>query len=169
MTLRWAPRPDLQLHPRALAGLDHHLPLELLPVRHPDRHRIGAGRHPGDAEVARAQTELFRAEQLERVSRARLADVLGIAGTPVEIDAGGLLQLPPPADLTAQAVSAHPVAVAEQARVSEARAQEQILERSYFPKFNLQSTVFGRGSGANPDGTVPGGVNGLGLARANWA
>ena len=33
----------------------------------------------------------------------------------------------------------------------------------------LQSSVFARGSGANPDGTFDGGVDGLGLDRANWA
>ena len=131
--------------------------------------RPGADASRADAELAHARTELFRAEQSERVSRARLADTLGIAGTPVEIDAGGLLQLPPSADPSAQAASAHPLAVAEQARVSEVRAREQILDRSYFPKFNFQSTVFGRGSGANTDGTVAGGLNGLGLERANWA
>jgi outer membrane protein TolC len=131
--------------------------------------RPGADASRADAELARARTELYRAEQAERVSRARLADFLGIAGTPVDIEAGGLLQPPPSEDLTIHAVSAHPVAVAEQARVDEARARQQILERSYFPKFNFQSTVFGRGSGANIDGTVAGGLNGLGLERANWA
>ena len=28
---------------------------------------------------------------------------------------------------------------------------------------------YGRGSGANPDGSVSTGLNGLGLERANWA
>ncbi len=131
--------------------------------------RPGADASRANAELARARTELIRAEQAQRVSRARLSDALGIAGTPVEIEAGGLLQLPPSDDLTAQPVSTHPVAVAEQARVNEVRARQQFLERSYFPKFNFQSTIFGRGSGANTDGTVAGGLNGLGLERANWA
>ncbi len=43
------------------------------------------------------------------------------------------------------------------------------LSRSYYPKFDLQSTVYGRGTGANTDGTVEGGTNGLGLDRSNWA
>jgi outer membrane protein TolC len=33
----------------------------------------------------------------------------------------------------------------------------------------LQSSVFARGSGASPGGTLDGGVDGLGLDRANWA
>jgi outer membrane protein TolC len=131
--------------------------------------RPGADASRADAELARARTELIRAEQADRVSRAALADILGIAGSQVEIQAGPLLQLPPKTELPVQTVSAHPIAVAEKARVKEARAREQIQERSYYPKFNFQSTVLGRGSGANNDGTVATGLNGLGLERANWA
>jgi len=80
-----------------------------------------------------------------------------------------LLDLPAVTALPRRTVSAHPIAVAEKARVDEARAREQILDRSYYPKLNFQSTVYGRGSGANTDGTVADGLNGLGLERANWA
>lgn len=131
--------------------------------------RPGADASRADAELARARIELIRAEQADLVGRAALADVLGIAGTPVEIQAGPLLILRPETGLPPQSVSAHPVAVAEKARVNEARAREQILERSYYPKFNFESTVYGRGSGANTDGTVASGLNGLGLERSNWA
>ena len=37
------------------------------------------------------------------------------------------------------------------------------------PRLYLQSSVFARGSGANPDGALDGGADGLGLERANWA
>ena len=131
--------------------------------------RPGADLSRADAELARARIGLIRAEQADRISRAVLSDVLGMTGTRVEIEAGPLLNLPQTTDIKAPAVSAHPIAVAEKARVDEARAREQIFERSYFPKFNFQSTVFGRGSGANTDGSVAGGVNGLGLDRPNWA
>jgi outer membrane protein TolC len=33
----------------------------------------------------------------------------------------------------------------------------------------VQSSVFARGSGANPDGTLDGSASGLGLQRVNWA
>ena len=131
--------------------------------------RPSADASRADAELARARTELIRAEQADRVSRVALADILGIAGSLVEIQAGPLLKLPPKTELPVQTVSAHPIAVAEKARVKEARAREQIQERSYYPKFNFQSTVFGRGSGANTDGTFATGLNGLSLERANWA
>src|SRR5204863_7312704 len=57
--------------------------------------RPGADASRANAELARARTELIRAEQAEQISRAALADVLGIAGTQVEIDAGPLVNLPP--------------------------------------------------------------------------
>jgi outer membrane protein len=66
-------------------------------------------------------------------------------------------------------VSSHPFAAAHQARVNEAREREHVLNRSYFPRFNFQASVFGRGSGANTDGSVLGGSNGLNLQRENWA
>jgi outer membrane protein TolC len=53
--------------------------------------------------------------------------------------------------------------------VDQIKAQEHVLDRSYYPRFDLQSTVYGRGSGANTDGTIQTGANGLGLDRSNWA
>jgi outer membrane protein TolC len=52
--------------------------------------------------------------------------------------------------------------------VEEAQAQIHILERSYYPKFYLQSSVYGRGSGWDPAGKFEGGTAGLGLDRSNW-
>ena len=44
-----------------------------------------------------------------------------------------------------------------------------MLAHTDYPRVYLQSSVFARGSGANADGTLDGGVDGLGLDRANWA
>jgi outer membrane protein len=51
----------------------------------------------------------------------------------------------------------------------EARARENVLSKSYFPRFNLQGSFYGRGSGANPDGSFGTGTDGLNLMRRNWA
>jgi outer membrane protein len=131
--------------------------------------RPGADASRADAELARARIALARAQQQEQVSRAILAETLGIAGTTVEIEPGPLLGPPPQAAPPPSAVSQNPLAIAQKARVDELRSQVHILDRSYYPKFDFQSTVFGRGSGANTDGSVAGGLNGLGLERANWA
>lgn len=131
--------------------------------------RPGADASRADAELAEARTDSFRAEQAEQESRATLAAVLGIAGSDVRIEAGPLVALPPANALPALAPAEHPVAAAQKARVDEADARVRILDRSYYPRFNLQSALAGRGSGANVDGSTASGLNGLGLERYNWA
>lgn len=131
--------------------------------------RPGADASRADAELARAQVLLIEAQQAEAVSRATLAQVLGIAGTTVQIEPGILDSNPPESNPPAPQLTAHPLATAEQARVDEIKAQERLLDRSYFPRFNLQSTIYARGSGANTDGTIQTGTGGLGLDRSDWA
>ena len=53
--------------------------------------------------------------------------------------------------------------------MDEARTQEDVLGRTDRPRLYLQSSVFARGSGGGFDGQLDGGVDGLGLDRANWA
>ena len=131
--------------------------------------RPGADGSRADAELARAQVLLIQAEQAEAVSRAALAEVLGVAGSNFQIDVGSLLSAPPSPSPTGPPLTSHPFAIAERARIDQIKAQEHILDRSYFPRFDLQSTIYGRGSGANTDGTIQTGTNGLGLDRSNWA
>ena len=131
--------------------------------------RPGADASRADAELAAARTRLIEAESREQAGRAALAAILGIAGSDVKIEPGPLLALPPASALPAPTLPDHPLAAAERARVNEARAREHILDRSYFPRFDFQSAVAGRGSGANTDGSLAGGLNGLGLERSNWA
>ena len=131
--------------------------------------RPGAEASRADAELARARTDLARAEEAEQVSRAAFAYTLGLAGIEINISPGPLLRSPAATALPAATITSHPVAAAERARVEEARARERVVQRSYYPRLNFQSTVYGRGSGANPDGSITAGANGLGLERANWA
>lgn len=131
--------------------------------------RPGADASRADAEVAAANIQLIQAEQAQEVSRAALAQMLGIAGTEVEIEAGPLLGPPPASPPPAPVLVKHPLATAEKASLQEANARVRTEDRSFVPRFNFQSAAFGRGSGANPDGTAASGLNGLGLERANWA
>ncbi len=131
--------------------------------------RPGADASRANAELAAARIQLAQAQQAERVSRTALAEILGMAGSEVKIEAGQLLKAAPEAPVHSSAVSAHPFAVVEKSRIDEAAARAHILDRQYYPRFNLQSAISGRGSGANVDGTLAGGLNGLGLERYNWA
>ena len=131
--------------------------------------RPGADASRARAELARANAGLARARQQQEISRAALADILGIADGSVEVQEGPLSAAPPQTSPGGNGVTAHPLAEAQQARVQELRSEVHVLERSYYPKFNFQSALYGRGSGANVDGTFGGGTNGLGIDRTNWA
>jgi outer membrane protein len=131
--------------------------------------RPGADASRADAELARARVNLARAQQREKISRAVLADILGLPDTSVEVRESSLLAPPPDGSPQTTAVTLNPFAEVQHARVEEAQVQVRILDRSYYPKFNLQSAVYGRGSGWDPAGKFEGGTAGLGPDRANWA
>jgi outer membrane protein len=131
--------------------------------------RAGADASRADAELARSRANLARARQQQEVSRAALANLLGIADQNVEVREGVLLRAPPATAPGATLVSANPAAEAQRARVAESQSLVHALDRSYYPKFYLHSVVMGRGSGVDPTGKFLGGAEGLGPDRANWA
>jgi outer membrane protein len=130
--------------------------------------RPGADASRVDAERAAAQTRFVQARQTLTLAQIALTRLLGVTNGPVQIDAGMMLdQLP--ALGAAAAADAHPLVQVRQATVDAAKAQQEVLARTDRPRLYLQSSVFARGSGANPDGTFDGGADGLGLERTNWA
>lgn len=131
--------------------------------------RAGADASRADADLARARANLARARQQQEVSRAALADFLGIADIKVVVREGPLAGSPPENFPSTSSISTHPVAEAQEARVQEFQSRVRVLDRSYYPKFNVQSALYGRGTGANTDGTFQGGTGGLGVDRSNWA
>ena len=131
--------------------------------------RPGADASRADAELALARNQMIEAETAEGVSRAALAEILGMAGTKVEIDSGPLLGSAPEQGLAPVPPAAHPAATALEAHVSQEKAREHALSRSYVPHFFSQAAISARGSGANANGIFAGGLNGLGLERMNWA
>jgi len=131
--------------------------------------RAGADASRGDAELARARVNLARAQQQEKISVAALADILGLPDVSVEVRESFLLGPPPDGVPQAAPLSNNPIAQVQHARMEEAQAQVHILDRSYYPKFYLQSSVYGRGSGWDPAGKFEGGTAGLGPDRSNWA
>src|SRR5712691_1509773 len=131
--------------------------------------RAGADASRADAELARARVNLARARQQEKISRAALADILGLPDTSVEVREGSFLGPLPDGSPQTTPVTNNPIAQVQHARVEEAQAQVHILDRSYYPKFYLQSSVYGRGSGWDLAGNFEGGTAGLGLDRSNWS
>jgi outer membrane protein len=130
--------------------------------------RPGAEASRTDAERAAAQTRLIQAQQAVTMAQMSLARVLGVTGS-VAVDATTVLDRVPAADAASVGAATHPLTQARQAAIDVARAHEAALSRTDLPRIYFQSSVFARGSGADPSGTLDGGVSGLGLDRANWA
>jgi outer membrane protein len=130
--------------------------------------RPGADGSRADAELAMARTQFFEAQAVEQQTQAILASLMGTAGSTLQTESRPLLASPPDGSLPAAAPSAHPLALAQQASVEEFRAKERVLNHTDYPRLFVESEVFARGSGVNPDGAYAGGLKGLGLARGDW-
>jgi len=131
--------------------------------------RPGADDSRAQAELALARIQLIQAEQAEQIARASLAQWLGVAPADVQIAAGPLLQTPPAPPAAPPTVTTHPLAEMEMAAVESSRAFQHVLDRSYFPRINLQTAYSLRGTGATASGTNLGGGHGLDFDTPNWA
>jgi len=131
--------------------------------------RPGADASRSAAELAAARTQQIQAQTAERVSRAALAQLAPSAAPPVRLEASGLLRRPAKLERAASEPAVHPRAAAQNAAIEEVRARQKILDRSWFPRLQVQGTTFARGSGANPDGSTGGSASGLGPNFYNWA
>lgn len=131
--------------------------------------RPGADASRADAELAASKIQLIRAQEVERESVATFAELLGISGATVAIDAHSVLTTSPTPYASQIAPADHPSVLIATSRLLETKARENVLSKSYYPRFNLQGSFSGRGSGANPDGTFGTGTDGLDLMRHNWA
>src|SRR4030081_1614433 len=109
--------------------------------------RPGADASRTRAELALAETQLIQAEQAVDVGRAALGQVLGVAPGTIAIDAAVLGKIPPETPDATPAVAQHPLALAQNAAMDEAKAREKALDRSYFPRLNLEGTSYARGTG----------------------
>ena len=131
--------------------------------------RPGADASRTRAELALAQTQLIQAEQAADVSRAALAQFLGVAPERISIEVDRLLQPAPEEEPAAGSPANHPLAAMQSGVINEVKARERVLDRSYYPKFYLQSSEYARGTGIQPDGSTGGAASGLGPNVQNWA
>lgn len=131
--------------------------------------RPGAESSRAQAEVAAARTQLIQAEQARDVARASLSRFTGAEPAGIATAAAKLLELPPEADPAPLNIAANPVVLEQNAAIEQVTAQLRALERSYFPRFFLQGSAYARGTGAELDGRLLGGVNGLAPTTQNFA
>ena len=131
--------------------------------------RPGADASRADAELAAARTQWIQAQQATDVARATLSQFVGMEPGQVALDVSGLRQLPPEQDTPAVDPAKNPIAMEQNAAVEETLARLRALERSYFPRFYLQGAAYARGSGAETNGKILGGLNGLAPTTQNYA
>jgi outer membrane protein len=129
--------------------------------------RPGADQSRAQAELAAARTALIRAEQTEQILRATLAEWMNVPVRDLQIQPGRLLEAPI-AVTAGGPLSEHPVAALQSSVVQVTRARQHTLERAYYPRFALQSSFYARGSGAQADGRLLNGLNGLAMNTPNW-
>jgi outer membrane protein len=130
--------------------------------------RPGADASRADAELARAKTRLYQAQQAERQTLDTLSSLIGAAGTELQLDGTSLLNLPQTLALAETPASDHPLARDQMAAVRQAQAQEKTIQRSDYPRFLLQGEGFARGSEVLNNGSYIGNWNGAAPARGNW-
>ncbi|MEI4878593.1 hypothetical protein, partial [Klebsiella pneumoniae] len=70
----------------------------------------------------------------------------GVEPTELMLASSKLLELPPEQAVTPLNPRANPIAIEQASVVEHARAELRTLERSYFPRFYLQSSAYARGT-----------------------
>jgi outer membrane protein TolC len=131
--------------------------------------RAGADAARADAELSAAKNQLNRAQQTAEIDRAALAEALGEPGTYIAVDEGRLLDLPRDLSVPAINFDTHPIVVAQKAAIETVRGREKALDHAWVPRFNVQSALYARGSGALTTGGFQGGGHGLYPTTPNFA
>ena len=131
--------------------------------------RPGADASRAEAELAAARTQWNQAQPAAGVARATLAQFAMMDPAQVAPDLTRLLSLPPEQDVPPLDPSHNPMALEQNAAIEETLARLRVLERSYFPRFSLQGAAYARGSGAELNGKILGGANGLAPTTQNYA
>jgi outer membrane protein TolC len=131
--------------------------------------RPGADQSRAEAELAAARTQMIQAQQAVAVARATVAQFVGAAPVDIALAAPRLLELPPAASPPSLDASANPLALEQNATLDRAKAQLAALGRAYFPRFALQGAAYARGTGAETNGALLGGLNGLAPSVQNYS
>lgn len=133
--------------------------------------RVDSGLKPGaDLERARAERALAEAQliQAEQASRTTRAALVRIAGGDVA-DVAPVTGVPPaPPGAMAIAAADHPALAEQRAAMDAAQARKKEADIAWRPKFEFQSAMYARGTGARGDGSTGGAGSGLGPNIYNW-
>lgn len=121
------------------------------------------------AENSAAKIQLIQSRQAVAAAQALLARLIGLEAADVKVAPGRLLDLPELSAAAWNSIARNPAILEQDSAIEEAKARLKALERAYYPRFSVLGSVFARGTGARPNGSTMGGINGLGPNIANWA
>jgi outer membrane protein len=131
--------------------------------------RPGADESRVEAELAVAQTQLAQAEQAIDVARSTVAQFVGADLSQLNVSPGKLAeQLPPDHPEPPLETAVNPLAVEQNAAITQAQSQLKAIERTYYPQFLVQGLAAARGTGLLSDGARLGGLNGLAPTTQNY-
>jgi len=131
--------------------------------------RPGADESRVQAELAAAQTQLAQAEQAIEVARSTEAQFVGLNPSQLNLNPGKLAgQLPPDRPEPPLDAAANPLAIEQNAAITQVQSQLKALERTYYPQFLVQGMAAARGTGILTDGARLGGLNGLAPTTQNY-
>jgi outer membrane protein len=131
--------------------------------------RPGADESRVQAELAGAQTQLAQAGQAIEVARSTVAQFVGLDPSQVNVNSGKLAdQLPPDRPEPPLETAANPLAIEQNAAITQAQSQLKAMERMYYPQFLVQGLAAARGTGMLTDGARLAGLNGLAPTTQNY-
>jgi len=119
------------------------------------------------AERAAAEAQVVESERAARLARVAVTEWAGGDWNSMNPSAPWASR-PAPATEGTAAPLPHPLIAARQALVESALSREKEASLAWRPRFELQSALYARGTGANPDGTTGGAGSGLGPNIYNW-
>jgi outer membrane protein len=132
--------------------------------------RPGADGSRVEAELAAVRTQMVQAQQAADVARANLSRFVGRDPAQITVSASKFLQMPTSAEPALPLdLSVNPISREQNCVVEESKAQLRVLDKSYSPRFFLQGSLYARGTGAELNGDIKGGLNGLVPTTQNYA
>jgi len=130
--------------------------------------RPGADLARIQAEKAMAEAQQIQAEQAVAVAKAGLSQFLVENPANLRCAPGRLLDVPGASVLAQADLALHPLTREQQAVIDEQKARQKVLDKTYYPRFNVQGTTYARGTGANANFTTGGAMSGFGPNIVNW-
>lgn len=127
----------------------------------------GADLARAEAELAAARAQQVNAEQAVALARTALAQFSGPEAATVSLQQGKMSGAYSESPDT-QTAAEHPALSEQKAAVIASGLRRKELDIAWRPRFNLQSALYARGTGAEPDGTTLTGANGLAPTIYNW-